>query len=84
MPQVDSAAFITQLIGFIVTYYGLYAVLVGLVLPKMQWHMAIRRGRRGRPEQGVIAVYFDQFDIVRVCGVVTNASLMLSFAVMVY
>lgn len=43
VPQVDSAAFITQLIGFIVTYYGLYAVLVGLVLPKMQWHMAIRR-----------------------------------------
>lgn len=43
VPQVDSAAFITQLIGFIVTYYGLYAVLVGLVLPKMQWHLAIRR-----------------------------------------
>ena len=33
---------------------------------------------------GVIAVYFDQFEIVRVCGMVTNASLMLSFAVTVY
>ncbi|MEG9862369.1 MAG: F0F1 ATP synthase subunit A [Parvularculales bacterium] len=32
----------------------------------------------------VIAVYFDQFEIVRVCGMVTNASLMLSFAVTVY
>ena len=32
----------------------------------------------------VIAVYFDQFEIVRVCGMVTNALLMLSFVVTVY